>query len=315
MRPFGLQEALGPLAGTLPRAAMVVAFFTMAAMATSLVVRAIRRGRAFLLLASWAAGMTAFVAGCTAFQAFARGGPGPVTLAAMAAFVVAHDIPLAALLLLGTLATTGIELTRAPGGATAAARPRDRRQSRGEAIGVIGESLVALELRELGWPQLSNVVLGRQGRSVEIDHLVRAPDGIIIIETKTLSGIVWGQPGGNRWSQNSGGQVRTFLNPMLQNEAHMGAVRAVIGDPAVSLRGLVVSAGHARFAEPIAGCVVPLRQMVAVLRESVAIPLCGQAPINAAWAVLAGEAARSEPRRAAHAAYVRSRKRVLADWF
>lgn len=314
MRPFGLYEALGPLAETLPRAAVVMASFTMAAMAGKLVGRGIRDARPFLLLASWAAGMAAFAVGCVAFQAFAAGDSARVTAAALAAFVAAHGTSFACLLMLGTLATVGVELTRRHPGANASpiSGPWPRRA---EAIGRIGESLVAAELRDLAWPQLSNVVLCGRGRSVEIDHLVRAPDGIVIIETKTLSGIVWGQPGGQTWSQNASGQVRNFLNPLLQNEAHMGAVRAVISDPAVSLRGLVVSAGHARFAGPIAGCVVPLHQMANVLRESTAIPLYGQTHIDRAWAMLASEAARSDSRRAPHVAYVRSRKRALGSWF
>lgn len=313
MGPFGLYDALGPLAGTLPRAAAVMACFTMAAIAGSLVGRAIRNGRPFLLLASWAVGMAAFAAGCVAFQAFAWG-DAPVTAAALATFVAAHGVPLACLLVLGTLATVGVELTRPHPGANASSIP-DPGASRAEAIGRIGESLVAAELRDLGWPLLSNVVLCGRGRSVEIDHLVRAPDGIVIIETKTLSGIVWGQPGGQTWAQNARGQVRTFLNPLLQNEAHMGAVRAVVDDPAVSLRGLVVSAGHARFAGPIAGCVVPLHQVANVLRESIAIPLYGQARIDAAWAVLASEAERRDSRPASHVVYVRSRRRALGSWF
>lgn len=309
MRPFGLYEALGPLAGTLPRAALVMACFAMATAAGRLVGRAIRNARPFLMLASWAIGMAAFAAGCVAFQTFAWGDSAPVTAAALATFVAAHGVPLACLLVLGTLATVGVELTRPIPDANASPIPNPR-PSRAEAIGRIGESLVSAELRDLGWPQLSNVVLCGHGRSVEIDHLVRAPDGIVIIETKTLSGIVWGQPGGQTWSQNTRGQVRIFLNPLLQNEAHLGAVRAVIDDPAVSLRGLVVSAGHARLAGPIAGCMVPLHEMANVLRESIAIPLYGQARIDAAWAVLASEAARRDSRRKPHIAYARSRRRA-----
>jgi hypothetical protein len=58
------------------------------------------------------------------------------------------------------------------------------RRSRAEAI---GESLVAVELRWLGWPCLQIVMLVYDGHLAEIDHLLRAPDSIVIVETKTLS--------------------------------------------------------------------------------------------------------------------------------
>ena len=51
-----------------------------------------------------------------------------------------------------------------------------------------------------------------------------------------------------------------------------------------------------------------------VLREGVAVPFCGQPAIASAWAALVAEAERSERRRAAHVAYVRSRKRVRPAW-
>ena len=61
----------------------------------------------------------------------------------------------------------------------------------------------------------------------------------------------------------------------------MDAVRAVIANPTVSLRGLVVSAGRARFSAPIAGCVVPVRDLGCVLRASLTISLFGEAAIDA----------------------------------
>jgi hypothetical protein len=101
-------------------------------------------------------------------------------------------------LLLGTLVAAGIELTGAASRREPPGCPRESAASsdRAQAIGALGEALVGMELHTLEWPVLSNVVIARPGWSAEIDHLVRAPDGIVIIETKTLSGVVWGQPGG-----------------------------------------------------------------------------------------------------------------------
>lgn len=84
-------------------------------------------------------------------------------------------------------------------------------------------------------------------------------------QAKTLSGVVRGEPDAECWFQQTGSGIRPFPNPLAQNKAHMDAVRAVIKNPAVGLRGLVVSAGRARFEAPIAGS---LRDLTTVLRGS-----------------------------------------------
>src|SRR5271165_4983043 len=73
------------------------------------------------------------------------------------------------------------------------------RDMRAVAVGALGEALVRAELEVLGWPMLRNVILGAPGRSVEIDQLVRAPGGVIVLETKTYSGHVDGDLGSECW--------------------------------------------------------------------------------------------------------------------
>ncbi len=315
MGSSGLGDALGPLGTTLPHAAVVMLCFLATALAARVAAVGIRSGRALLLLGAWAVGMAAFVAGCVAFQAFAWSAGPVLSLPAVAAFIGGHGVPLASVLVLGTLTAAGIELAHPNGPPGRSAPPPQEPRSRAEAIGALGESLVALQLRDLGWPYLSNVVLARNGWSVEIDHLVWAPDGIVIIEVKTLSGVVSGHPEGEEWTQRTRSGARAFLNPLHQNAAHLAAVRAVIGEDRASLLGLVVSAGKARFEGSLAACVVPLNALADVLRASAAIPLFGREAIERAWAVLEAEAARSAARRDAHVAYARSRKRVRGGWF
>jgi hypothetical protein len=189
-------------------------------------------------------------------------------------------------------------------------RQPDSCERRTLAIGRLGEALVRAELEKLGWPLLSNVVLACGAWSVEIDHLVRAPDGIIVIETKTLSGVVRGEPDAEWWFQRTRSGVSRFLNPLFQNNVHQAAVRAVIPDLEVALRGLVGSAGRARFEASIVRCVVCLHDLVMVLTENVVVPFSVERAIATAWAALVAEAERSERQRAAHVAYVRSCKRL-----
>jgi hypothetical protein len=315
MTSFGAQDALGPLAGSLPQGAFVLVCWLATVAGSRVAEYSFRKCRAFLLLASWAVAMAASVMGCVAFQAFARGAPGPVSASDVADFVARHGVTLAALLMLGIVAATCIQLASVGRDPVKPAGLAGSGRSQAETIGAIGETLVAYELRELGWAYLTNVVLSDRGRSVEIDHLVRAPDGIIVIETKTLSGVVSGDPDAEFWVQSSRSGTRKFMNPLAQNARHMSALRMLIPDPRVSFRGLVVSAGHARFVPATAGCVVPLENLTTVLHASVAPPGVGQRAIDSAWAVLVREAAKSDRRSRAHIAYVRAKRRNRPGWF
>ena len=165
MIPYAIHQVMGPLAGTMPRAMLVLACLFTAIVAARIAGAAILRRKAFLLLGSWTLAMAAFVCGSVALQAFAWGGTAPTGLAAIAVFVGQHDVLLAALLLLGSVTAAGIELTSGARPVTAEKPAAAGRRSRAEAIGAVGESLVAAELRSLGWPSMQNVVLVCGGRS------------------------------------------------------------------------------------------------------------------------------------------------------
>lgn len=306
MEPSDIRPALAPLAGTLSHAVSVLVCFGGMLLAARIVLVAIRARHSILLLGAWASGLVCFVAGCVAFQTFAWGtSPG---LGTAVGFIATYGVLLAAMLVLGAVTAAGIELTCPAGdhsrrcGPGRSQGPTDSR--RAEVIGSLGEALVRAELEMLGWPLLSNVVLACRWGSAEIDHLVRAPDGIVVIETKTFSGNVSGELGTASWLKRTRGEVNSFQNPLVQNAAHLDAVRDVIGNPDGSLRGLVVSAGRARYSAPIAGCVVPVRDLARVLRESVAMPLLADAALAAAWTALvvaASAGARGTLRMRTHA--------------
>lgn len=203
-------------------------------------------------------------------------------------------------------------LGRRDGGATdaQAAQP-----DRAAALGGLGEALVAGVVRELGWPALRNVVLRERASSAELDLLVRAPHCIVVLEVKTWSGFVDGTAGAEEWVRyGAGGRGARAPNAVRQNRAHVGIVERAIGEREVRVFGLVVSAGHARYAERLRRHVVPLADLAAVLRVHAAdVAPCRPASLDRAWAILTREADRSEVRREAHAASVRSRRGNSTD--
>jgi len=131
-----------------------------------------------------------------------------------------------------------------------------------------------------------------------------------VIETKTYSGFVSGAENEIVWTQRCrGGRTISIQNPARQNLAHVRAVVQLIAAPTVSIRGLVVSAGNARFGDGIKHIPVPVRELRSVLESQTAIALFGQGTIDAAWRRLSTEASHSEARRMAHRRYVRRHDR------
>ncbi len=182
------------------------------------------------------------------------------------------------------------------------------RRVKSELKGRKGEALVSEALARAGWPVLHDVVLRDSRGLTQVDHLVRLPGGIAVLETKAYAGTVMGGVRDRHWVQHlREGQVRTaFLNPLLQNHRHVRAVREVVG-AGVAVDGLVVSAGSARFCGELEAAVVKLDDMAVRLctMHSPAGSCSPAPPLDAAWRALTTAAARSAELGAAHEEQVR----------
>ncbi len=276
--------------------AIVLTVLVATAGAVRAVMFGIETNRPFLVLGSWVSAMAGGVAVLAAVPVLLAGGRPLWSVGLFEAFVLQHDMPLAAVLVVGTLASAALEILRpARRSAVAAARA--------EAIGAAGEGLVALALQRAGYPTLHGVMLGGRGWSTEIDHVVRTPGSIVAIETKTLAGRIDGRPGDRQWVQRTAGRERWFLNPLRQNSTHLEVLRRTIGAIDAPLRGLVVVAGTAAVADELRGCVVPVSELVALLDEE---RPSGARSLDQAWSVIQQVSARDGDRRA-HVAYVRRR--------
>jgi hypothetical protein len=177
------------------------------------------------------------------------------------------------------------------------------REARSRRIGAVGEARVAAELKRIGFPALHNVILRGAGWSVEFDHVVRVPSGIVVLETKTFGGMIEGQLDFPVWTQRTVGGVEVggLANPVLQNQAHVSALEGFLDDLRVPICGYVVSAGGARFAPEIVDAVVSVRDLRWVLSICFADP--SPRVLDAAWRLLEREAVKSPGHRAPHEAY------------
>ena len=71
---------------------------------------------------------------------------------------------------------------------------------------------------------LNDIVLQRNGYSVQIDHVVISPYGIFVIETKNYTGWIYGNDDCDQWTKNVYGYRYYFGNPVKQNHSHVKAL-------------------------------------------------------------------------------------------
>ena len=122
--------------------------------------------------------------------------------------------------------------------------------------GVVGERKVRRFLRRHRVEALHGLLLPRaDGKGwTQVDHLVRLPDRILVLETKNLRGRLVGGERDATWTQRFGRLRFPFLNPLWQNALHLAAVRALVG-PRVRVEGMVVMVGRGWFGDGLPdGC-------------------------------------------------------------
>lgn len=312
-----MRSAFGPLAQTLPRVALILFCGTVAIIAAGEIGRAVHMGCGSRLTVAWTVALLAVVGGCLAFRSFAQFGSqmapsDPLSLAGLLAFASEQRVPIAAAAAVGVLVATAC-WRRAAGRNVSAAAVLGEKPDKAAAIGALGEALVAGRLREWGYPTLRNVILQSATQSIEIDVLVRVADGIVVLETKTWSGFVSGAADSACWTRlGRGGRADVLSNAVRQNLTHVVAAENIVADPAVWIRGYVVSAGSATFSMELAPHIVSLDDLGTVMGRHAPPAVAGNPSADRAWSRLQGESMRSESRRVAHVVHARFYKRFLA---
>jgi hypothetical protein len=92
------------------------------------------------------------------------------------------------------------------------------------------------------------ILPGAYGGLVKIDHAILTAGGILCIQTKHYSGIVFGAADEAQWTNVDGTRRRRFLNPLIQNEGRTRALQNVVPD--VPVANVVVFTGSVEFPTP-----------------------------------------------------------------
>jgi hypothetical protein len=302
-----LVSVFGPLLEIGARVLLVMACGLLVLAAVRMSGLAIRERGAGAFIAGWALGIVGVCAARIGFAslafygspAMARGLPDPLSGAEIWRFLRSREAPIALAVGPGLLIALWLHRCREAGATAASSREACSRR-----IGAAGEVRVAGELKRIGLPALHNVILWRAAWSVELDHVVRVPSGIVVrndrprtrragLDTahgRRCRGRQVGQSGaaepgacagGRRFSGRSAGadmRLRRLGRPRSVCTGDRGRGR--------SRRGFVMGAVDF-FAEP------------------------NPRVLDAAWRRLEREAAKSASRRAAHEEYARRRREAF----
>ena len=114
--------------------------------------------------------------------------------------------------------------------------------------GKVGERQIkgALQrkLNSIDYLIVNDIVLPtRDHGTTQIDHLVISRFGVFVIETKNMSGWIFGSERSAEWTQVIFGWKSRFQNPLRQNYKHVKAVQHTFGLAAHQVHNVVVFVG------------------------------------------------------------------------
>ncbi|WP_170456017.1 nuclease-related domain-containing protein [Ruegeria arenilitoris] len=116
--------------------------------------------------------------------------------------------------------------------------------------GVSGEFWVKSALRsglgETEYALLNDLTLPVRGGTTQIDHIVVSRHGIFVVETKNMSGWIFGSADQRTWTQTFRRKKFKMQNPTHQNFKHVKAVQELLGVPQRKIHNVVAFVGSAR---------------------------------------------------------------------
>ncbi len=136
------------------------------------------------------------------------------------------------------------------------------------ATGKIGQYRIRTALARRSPDVLHDFIIpGAYGGLAKIDHAILTAGGILCIQTKHFSGIVFGGEDEPQWTNVDGVHRRRFLNPLIQNEGRTRALRQVVPD--VPVDNLVIFTGSVEFTTPPPKNVIHVKQLESYVAKHV----------------------------------------------
>lgn len=94
--------------------------------------------------------------------------------------------------------------------------------------GLKGEIRVKKVLKKLArkhhYITMHNVYLPLYDKTTQLDHIVFGDFGVLVVETKNISGKIFGSYEKKYWEQYIRRKYRKFYNPLIQNKTHLNCI-------------------------------------------------------------------------------------------
>ena len=103
-----------------------------------------------------------------------------------------------------------------------------------------------------------NVTISNESGTTQIDHIYVSPFGVFVVETKNLSGWIFGGENQSQWTQTIYKKKSKFQNPLRQNYKHIKTLESLLQLPISKLHTVVVFTGNSTFKTPLPKCVCTL---------------------------------------------------------
>lgn len=111
----------------------------------------------------------------------------------------------------------------------------------GELKTVIAQKLF---LPSSDYVDLNNVTIRTHRGTTQIDHAIVSRYGVFVVETKNMSGWIFGSEDAPFWTKTNRGDKLRFQNPLHQNEGHIRALSDLAGIPPERMHSVVVFRGN-----------------------------------------------------------------------
>lgn len=107
--------------------------------------------------------------------------------------------------------------------------------------------LLAIKLDFKDYFLFNNIIIKSKGNtSAQIDHIIVSKFGIFVLESKDLSGWIFGDKNGNNWTQSMPrARKYKFQNPIHQNYGHVMALKELMPFAKDNFYNVVVFTGNA----------------------------------------------------------------------
>jgi restriction system protein len=137
--------------------------------------------------------------------------------------------------------------------------------------GIVGEMFVRfsakLFLDNAEFRRLHNITLPTIDGTTQIDHIFVSRYGIFVVETKNLSGWIFGDAKQATWTQKLYKKTYKIQNPLRQNFKHIKALEYALNLPSENFHSVIVFTGGGTFKTPMPPNVTYIGGFLAYLKS------------------------------------------------